>query len=190
MTRRSSGSLSSSWGSDTLDARTCSRRRVSAGGLKRAPLQKPFKLVEAKNSRSSFADLSYGNDGAIFSETKMIAPRVQTRMVEPDQRRRAGRHRCDITSFVPVTKEAGVSQIGFLGGTTVFYADYMIDLTTEERIAFMDEAVLTDIFGVHRHPSPEFGADTGHAQFVLSDVSEICCRARTFARRIICSSCK
>jgi hypothetical protein len=59
--------------------------------------------------------------------------------------------RANITAFVAITKGAGERQIMDLCWATMLFTDDMIDLTTEERVIFMNQAILTEALSAINH---------------------------------------
>jgi hypothetical protein len=63
-------------------------------------------------------------------------------------------YRPEITSFVSVTRLAGVGEILSLCGATVLDADDMIHLAAKEGIGDIQQAILTEIPCARTHQSP------------------------------------
>ena len=76
-------------------------------------------------------------------QREMFGPAVNSWIEEADQRLRSRNKRPRITPFVQVAKETGIREIICLGRPSVLLADNVVDLTSEERILFMNKAVFT-----------------------------------------------
>jgi hypothetical protein len=68
----------------------------------------------------------------------MAGPFVLSWVVEPDEFARISKDRAYIRSLVRVAENAGVCQVALMSRTTMFQADDMINLATEEGVIFMD----------------------------------------------------
>jgi len=68
----------------------------------------------------------------------MAGPFVLSWIEEPDEFTRISKDRAYIRALATVAENAGICQVALMSRTSMFQANDMIDLATEEGVIFMD----------------------------------------------------
>ena len=76
-------------------------------------------------------------------------------MKEADECARRPIDRRDITSLISVADGAGIREVRHFRGPSVLTADYVVDLAAEERVVFMDPAILATATGMYGDDSSQ-----------------------------------
>ena len=74
-------------------------------------------------------------------EEKVFAPTISSRVEKGDQLSGLGRYRTEVRAFEAIAECAGPSEVSSIGQATVFLADNVIRLASEERILLVNQAV-------------------------------------------------
>jgi hypothetical protein len=115
-------------------------------------------VIQPEQSGSRLSDRRQEKDrDPVRSQMEVIVPSILAWIEETDQRARSRDDRSNVAPLVSVTREARIREIALRGLSSMLFADDMIDLTTEERIVRVDEAVFAEVVGSCRHKPPEIG---------------------------------
>ena len=131
--------------------------RISTNVLKHLALQDSLQVVELQDMSRYFTDMSqrYYQD---IIQLEMVVPLIRARVIEPGEFPDGG-DRANIGAFRPIAKGAGVSKITGVCRATVFLADDVIDLASEESIIFMNAAILAPTMSSGSHELAELYGD-------------------------------
>ena len=115
-------------------------------------------VVELQDPSGSFADIRQRfNQGSI--QSKMLGPQIDSWVEESHKLAGYSRHRRNVAALVAIADGTGISEIHRFRCAGMFQADYVVDLATEERVIFVDQAILAETPRSICDQPPQFFAD-------------------------------
>jgi hypothetical protein len=109
-------------------------------------------MIEFQNAGSDFTNICQRLDDHTV-KLEVVYPPISPWIKKADERMCRPYDRANITAFMAITEGTGQCQIISGCWATVLFADDMIDLTAEEGVVLVEEAILTDPLGtVHDEP--------------------------------------
>lgn len=118
------------------------RRRIPACRLKRLTFQQPVTIIQFEDAGGNFTDVC-ARDKANTIKREMLAPSVHARIEEPNKSSCGPYERTDIATLGTIAECTGIREIVSSCRTAMLLADDVIDLTSEEGVLLMNQAILT-----------------------------------------------